>query len=34
MCTRFWSHAQIVSALQAARFHHHSKLWGIQREFS
>ena len=31
MRTRFGSHALILSALRAARFHPYSKLWGIQR---
>ncbi len=30
MRTRFWCHLRILSALRAARFHPHSKLWGIQ----
>jgi len=34
MRTRFWCHVRILSALRAARFHPHSKLWGIQRNLS
>jgi hypothetical protein len=34
MCTCFVSHAGILPALRAARFPPHSKLWGIQRDFS
>ncbi len=34
MSACFVGHAEIVAALRAARFPPHSKLWGIQRDFS
>jgi hypothetical protein len=34
MSTCFVGHAGIIPALRAAHFPPHSKLWGIQRDFS